>query len=66
MAAAAVAGVVTKLEQNLWSMWSRFGRGDGCRLHEREDALWFDTPIATLPNNGVLRFSAEEDLGLFL
>lgn len=50
------------LEGNLWSLWSRFGRGDGCVLHERADALWFDTPIPTLPYNAVIRFTVEEDV----
>jgi len=50
------------LEHNLWTMWSRFGRGDGCDLHEHDHALYFDTPIPTLPYNGVLRFSAATDV----
>jgi ribosomal protein S18 acetylase RimI-like enzyme len=54
--------VVQALEQNLWEMWSRFGRGDGCVLHEEADAIWFDTPIPTLPYNAVIRFAAEDDV----
>ncbi|MGD8394988.1 MAG: GNAT family N-acetyltransferase [Candidatus Eiseniibacteriota bacterium] len=50
------AAVRRALEENLWALWSRFGRGDGCALHEAPGALWFDTPIPTLPYNGVLRF----------
>jgi len=50
------------LEENLWSLWSRFGRGDGCVLHEESDALWFDTPIPTLPYNAVIRFAVEHDV----
>lgn len=38
------AHIVTALEQNLLALWSRFGRGDGCTLHELDDAIWFDTP----------------------
>lgn len=49
------------LEENLWSLWSRFGRGDGCVLHEAADALWFDTPIPSLPYNAVIRFAVEQD-----
>lgn len=52
------AGAISALEENLWSLWSRFGRGDGCVLHDVSDATWFDTPIATLPYNGVIRFRA--------
>jgi GNAT superfamily N-acetyltransferase len=50
---------IRALEENLWSLWSGFGRGDGCTLHDEPDATWFDTPIPTLPYNGVIRFSAE-------
>lgn len=41
---------MTALEQNLLALWSRFG-GDGCTLHELDDAIWFDTPARTLPYN---------------
>ena len=50
------------LERNLWALWSRFGRGDECALHEEEDSLFFDTPIPTLPYNGVLRFLVASDV----
>ncbi len=53
--------VVQGLERNLWDMWCRFGRGEGCVLHEEGDAIWFDTPIPTLPYNAVLRFASEDD-----
>lgn len=46
---------IQALEQNLWELWSHFGRGPGCALHAERGALWFDTPIPTLPYNGVLR-----------
>jgi ribosomal protein S18 acetylase RimI-like enzyme len=54
--------IVEALEQNLWALWSRFGRGEGCALHDRGDALWFDTPIPTLPYNAVLRFSVDSNV----
>ena len=50
------------LERNLWALWSRFGRGDECVLHEDEDSLFFDTPIPILPYNAVLRFSVVSDV----
>lgn len=53
--------ILRALEDNLWEMWSRFGRGDQCTLHETRDATWFDTPITTLPYNAVIRFSAGDD-----
>lgn len=43
------------LEENLWSMWRMFGMGHGCSLHEDDELTFFDTPIRTLPYNGVIR-----------
>jgi ribosomal protein S18 acetylase RimI-like enzyme len=48
--------IIDALEVNLWALWRRFGLGQGCALHESETGTWFDTPIAHLPYNGVLRF----------
>ncbi|HUF52876.1 MAG TPA: hypothetical protein VMR52_03770 [Dehalococcoidia bacterium] len=42
-------------------MWSRFGRGNACRLHDPDGAIWFDTPIPTLPYNMVIKFVVGED-----
>lgn len=56
------AAAIKALEENFWSMWSNFGKGPGCSLHERWDALWFDTPISTLPYNTVLRFSGNHNM----
>jgi ribosomal protein S18 acetylase RimI-like enzyme len=42
-------------------LWSRFGRGEECVLHEEEDSLFFDTPMPILPYNAVLRFSVVSD-----
>ena len=53
--------VLRALEHNLWELWSWFGRGPGCALHDEGDALWFDTPIPTLPYNTVLRFAVTSD-----
>ena len=50
------------MERNLWTLWSRFGLGDECVLHEQEDSLFFDTPIPTLPYNAVLRFCVASDV----
>jgi GNAT superfamily N-acetyltransferase len=52
---------VAVLEANFWSMWSLFGGARGCELHEEAGLLSFDTPIASLPYNGVLRFAADGD-----
>jgi GNAT superfamily N-acetyltransferase len=50
------------LEENLWAMWSRFGKGEGCTLHTDQGALWFETPIPRLPYNSVIRFAVEENV----
>ena len=54
------AEIIHEIEQNLWETWSTYGHGPGCALHDEGDALWFETPIPTIPYNGVLRFSVEE------
>src|SRR4029434_2143012 len=56
--AAEPSNAIRALEENFWALWSRFGRGDGCHLHDESDALWYETPIPTLPYNAVIRFSA--------
>jgi GNAT superfamily N-acetyltransferase len=54
--------VIHQVELNLWETWSNFGRGPGCTLHDESDALWFETPIPTMPYNTVLRFQVERDV----
>lgn len=49
------------LEANLWSMWSQLGRASGCALHDRDGALWIQTPMPVLPYNMVLRSRGAED-----
>ena len=51
-----------ELEANLWEAWSMFGRSPGCSLHEKDDQLWFETPIPIIPYNGVLRFQAKSNV----
>jgi ribosomal protein S18 acetylase RimI-like enzyme len=51
---------ILEIEQNLCEMWSTFGRGPGCALHDEKDALWFETPIPIIPYNGVLRFRVQD------
>lgn len=61
MAQPLVAHALAALESNLNAFWSRFGRGAEGRLHDDEHALWYESPIAALPYNGVLRFDAAAD-----
>lgn len=58
------AHAVAALESNLNAFWSRFGRGAEGRLHDDPRALWYESPIASLPYNGVLRCDAAADDGL--
>ena len=51
---------IAALEQNLWSMWRQFGRGEGCRLVDEPGLLRFETPLALVPYNTVLRFRADD------
>ena len=53
--------LVAALQENLWSLWRRFGLGEGCRLHQDDHVLHFDTPITKAPYNTVLRFEVESD-----
>jgi len=58
---ARIEQAVEALEGNFWGLWSRFGRGKGCQLHEAMGATWFETPISSLPYNTVIRFQALPD-----
>jgi GNAT superfamily N-acetyltransferase len=52
---------IDAVEANFWSLWSQFGRAQGCELHEERYALWFETPISVPPYNMVLRFAGGAD-----
>jgi GNAT superfamily N-acetyltransferase len=54
--------LIHELEANLWEMWSTFGCGPGCTLHDEGDALWFQNPIPIIPYNGILKFRVEESI----
>jgi hypothetical protein len=54
--------LIHELEANLWEMWSTFGCGPGCAIHDEGDALWFENPIPIIPYNGMLKFQVEEDI----
>ncbi len=53
--------LIQVLESNLWEGWSTFGRAPGGALHYEVDALWFETPIPTIPYNGILKFQVEKN-----
>ncbi|MEM9616640.1 MAG: GNAT family N-acetyltransferase [Pseudomonadota bacterium] len=44
------------LEKNLWSQWAQFGAPETCSFTRNDSAYYLDTPIASLPYNGVFRF----------
>jgi hypothetical protein len=48
------------LEENLWSLWSHFGRGPECSLIDENGIIRFDTPIPTLPYNAAVKFEKSE------
>ncbi len=52
---------IAALEANLCSMWSQLGQAKGCVLHERDGALWVQTPMPVLPYNMVLRYQGAQD-----
>ena len=53
--------LIDELEANLWGMWSTFGCGPGCALHDEGDALWFENPIPIIPYNGILKFQVTDN-----
>jgi len=53
--------LIDEIELNLWEMWSNWGRGPGCALHEDGDTLWFETPLPLLPYNGVFKFKVKNN-----
>jgi GNAT superfamily N-acetyltransferase len=50
-----------ELEENLWEVWSTWGCGPGCSLHEEEGLIWFETPMPIIPYNGVIKFQIQPD-----
>ena len=46
---------VRATEENFWALWQRFGRGPKCALHDEDCAVWFETPLTSLPYNAVIR-----------
>jgi GNAT superfamily N-acetyltransferase len=60
MNTAVTEALVVRLEQNLWDMWSLFGRGEGCTLVDTPAMMRFETPIPFVPYNSVMRFRVDE------
>jgi len=54
--------VIRQVELNIWEVWSNFGRGPGCALHDEGDVLWFETPIPVVPYNTVMKFQVQENI----
>jgi GNAT superfamily N-acetyltransferase len=55
------SATLAAVEENLWSMWSQFGRAPGCALHDDDGVLWFETPIPVPPYNMVVRCHGDHD-----
>ncbi|NKQ35370.1 MAG: GNAT family N-acetyltransferase [Chloroflexi bacterium] len=47
--------LIDEIELNLWEGWSNWGRGPGCKLHDTDELLLFETPLPLIPYNGVLK-----------
>lgn len=47
--------VVSEIEDAFESHWRRFGLYPGARLFDEDGVLWFESPIAYLPYNAVIR-----------
>ncbi len=45
------------LEENLWAQWAQFGKPADCAFHVDDEVRRLDTPIASLPYNGVFKFT---------
>ena len=54
-------GVVADIEDAFAAHWSLFGTWPKGELHDEDGVLWFETPIAHLPYNGVIRTRIEGD-----
>jgi ribosomal protein S18 acetylase RimI-like enzyme len=52
---------ITNIEDAFAAHWSVFGRWPKGELHDERGLLWFETPIAHLPYNGVIRTRIEGD-----
>ena len=50
-----------ELEENLWEVWSIFGHGPECSLHQENNLIWLETPIPIIPFNGVLKFQLQSN-----
>jgi len=53
---------IKHLEENLWAFWAHFGKPEGGELTDTPDEMWFETPIAALPYNGILRARVAGDI----
>ena len=53
---------IDALETNLWSMWSAFGVADGASLIDTPELFAFETPVARIPYNAVMRTNVESGL----
>ncbi|MGD9091930.1 MAG: GNAT family N-acetyltransferase [Anaerolineales bacterium] len=56
------SALIHELEANLWEMWSTFGCGPGCAIHDEGNALWIENPIPIIPYNGILKFQVERNI----
>jgi GNAT superfamily N-acetyltransferase len=52
---------VATIERSFVTHWSHFGRYPGAALHDEDGVLWYESPIAHLPYNAVIRTRIDGD-----
>ncbi len=52
---------VAAIAQAFVTHWSHFGRYPGSSLHDEDGVLWYESPIAHLPYNAVIRTALGDD-----
>jgi GNAT superfamily N-acetyltransferase len=53
--------IVSEIEDAFEGHWRRFGLYPGAQLFDEDGVLWFESPIAHLPYNAVIRSRTTED-----
>ena len=52
--------LIDEIEEAFVAQWSHFGRWPSGKLHERGGLVWTETPMRSLPYNGVIRTRLDE------
>lgn len=52
---------IEALERNFWSQWAQFGKPDDCNFNRSSGVYRLETPVSSLPYNGVFRFEIHDN-----